>query len=74
LEAPVTTATFPVKSVIGQLLSAIFVCDPISAKGDVALETQLVAMTPLGRLGQPQDIARVAVFLASDEASWLTGA
>ena len=38
------------------------------------LETQLVAMTPLGRLGQPQDIARVAVFLASNEANWLTGA
>jgi 3-oxoacyl-[acyl-carrier protein] reductase len=38
------------------------------------LETQLVAMTPLGRLGQPRDIARVAVFLASEEAGWLTGA
>ena len=38
------------------------------------METQLVAMTPLGRLGQPQDIACVAVFLASDEACWLTGA
>ena len=38
------------------------------------LETQLVAMTPLGRLGQPRDIAHVAVFLASNEAGWLTGA
>jgi 3-oxoacyl-[acyl-carrier protein] reductase len=28
---------------------------------------------PLGRLGQPEDIARVAVFLASDQSSWLTG-
>lgn len=28
---------------------------------------------PLGRLGQPNDIAPMAVFLASDEASWITG-
>ena len=34
---------------------------------------QLIASTPLGRLGQPEDIARVAVFLASDDAGWLTG-
>jgi 3-oxoacyl-[acyl-carrier protein] reductase len=33
----------------------------------------LVAQTPLGRLGQPDDIADVAVFLASDESRWLTG-
>jgi 3-oxoacyl-[acyl-carrier protein] reductase len=38
------------------------------------LEKQLKATTPLGRLGQPDDIARVAVFLASDEAGWITGA
>src|SRR6266480_6148970 len=37
------------------------------------IEKQLVAMTPLGRIGQPSDIAPIAVFLASDEASWLTG-
>jgi len=30
-------------------------------------------MTPLGRIGTPQDIARVVVFLASEESSWLTG-
>ena len=29
--------------------------------------------TPLGRIGQPDDIAKVAVFLASDESAWLTG-
>jgi len=29
--------------------------------------------TPLGRIGQPQDIATVAAFLASDDAAWLTG-
>jgi len=32
-----------------------------------------VAQTPLGRIGQPQDIAAVAVFLASDDSAWLTG-
>ncbi|MDV4158504.1 glucose 1-dehydrogenase [Rhizobium brockwellii] len=33
----------------------------------------IVAQTPLGRIGQPDDIAGVAVFLASDDARWLTG-
>jgi 3-oxoacyl-[acyl-carrier protein] reductase len=37
------------------------------------LEREIVSMTPLGRFGQPGDIARVAVFLASDDSSWLTG-
>lgn len=32
-----------------------------------------VSQTPLGRLGQPDDVAAVAVFLASDDARWLTG-
>ncbi|MEO7765930.1 MAG: glucose 1-dehydrogenase [Ferruginibacter sp.] len=36
-------------------------------------EKQLVAGTPLGRIGQPNDIARVAVFLASDDARWVNG-
>ena len=36
-------------------------------------EKQFVSQTPLGRLGQPEDIARVAVFLASEDSSWLTG-
>jgi len=36
-------------------------------------EKGLVAQTPLGRVGQPQDIASVAVFLASDDSGWLTG-
>ncbi|UPK69832.1 SDR family NAD(P)-dependent oxidoreductase [Chitinophaga filiformis] len=36
-------------------------------------EAKLVANTPLGRTGQPEDIAKVAVFLASDESGWITG-
>ncbi len=34
---------------------------------------QLLGQTPLGRIGQPRDIAQVAVFLASPESEWLTG-
>jgi 3-oxoacyl-[acyl-carrier protein] reductase len=36
-------------------------------------EKGLVAQTPLGRIGQPEDIAAVAVFLASQDSAWLTG-
>jgi 3-oxoacyl-[acyl-carrier protein] reductase len=36
-------------------------------------EAGAVAQTPLGRIGQPDDIAAVAVFLASDDSRWLTG-
>jgi 3-oxoacyl-[acyl-carrier protein] reductase len=36
-------------------------------------ETGTVAQTPLGRIGQPGDIAAIAVFLASDDSAWLTG-
>jgi 3-oxoacyl-[acyl-carrier protein] reductase len=34
---------------------------------------QVLAQTPLGRIGQPGDIAPLAVFLASSDASWITG-
>lgn len=34
----------------------------------------LIKRIPLGRWGQPEDIAKVAVFLASDEFNWMTGA
>jgi 3-oxoacyl-[acyl-carrier protein] reductase len=34
---------------------------------------KIEAQTPLGRIAQPQDIARAAVFFASDDAGWVTG-
>jgi 3-oxoacyl-[acyl-carrier protein] reductase len=36
-------------------------------------EKYALAATPLGRIGQPDDIASIAVFLASDDSYWLTG-
>ncbi|MBZ5574874.1 MAG: glucose 1-dehydrogenase [Acidobacteriia bacterium] len=38
-----------------------------------AVRRERIAVHPLGRLGQPEDIAGLAVYLASDESSWVTG-
>jgi 3-oxoacyl-[acyl-carrier protein] reductase len=37
------------------------------------LEADIAANTPLGRVGEPEDVADVIVFLASEQAHWLTG-
>ncbi len=37
------------------------------------LRSAVLHQIPLGRIGRPKDIAKVAVFLASDYASWVTG-
>ncbi len=39
-----------------------------------ALRKARIATIPLGRIGSPADVAEMAVFLASEESSWLTGA
>jgi 3-oxoacyl-[acyl-carrier protein] reductase len=40
---------------------------------DAAFTDPFVAQTPLGRIGQPGDIASIATFLASDDSAWLSG-
>eukprot|EP00456_Euglypha_rotunda_P014706 TRINITY_DN1465_c1_g1_i14.p1 TRINITY_DN1465_c1_g1~~TRINITY_DN1465_c1_g1_i14.p1 ORF type:complete len:251 (+),score=61.61 TRINITY_DN1465_c1_g1_i14:1686-2438(+) len=44
-----------------------------SGIGESEMRKQIEAQTPLGRIGQPQDIAPAAVFLASDDSAWITG-
>jgi 3-oxoacyl-[acyl-carrier protein] reductase len=41
--------------------------------GSDQLEAQFVPQTPLGRIGQPRDVASVVSFLASGDAGWITG-
>ena len=42
-------------------------------QGDPELLARAVAAHPLGRLGEPEDVAGAAFWLASDDASWVTG-
>jgi 3-oxoacyl-[acyl-carrier protein] reductase len=52
---------------------------PVETEGFTAMpvadqvRSQFVPQTPLGRIGQPRDIANVVSFLASDDAGWITG-
>ncbi len=52
-----------------------FIETPMTAsmRADEARLRQLIAGTPIGRLGTPEDIANAALFLASDESSFFTG-
>jgi 3-oxoacyl-[acyl-carrier protein] reductase len=51
------------------------VTEGVQAAGFIGsdFEKEAVQRTPLGRIGQPSDIASIAAFLASDEAVWVNG-
>jgi 3-oxoacyl-[acyl-carrier protein] reductase len=65
----------PRKIRVNALNPGIVVTEGTQSAGFVGsdFEKGLVSQTPLGRAGQPNDIADIAVFLASDESRWLTG-
>ena len=49
--------------------------ESLTGAGDAAAErARRLAQIPLGRAGTPEDVARLALFLASEDSSWITGA
>jgi len=58
------------------MASPTFFAEPKKAAagiGESDLRKTVEAQTPLGRIGQPQDIGPAAVFLASGDSGWITG-
>ena len=50
-----------------------FIDTPMTAKLPEKVKTQLLSMVPVGRLGNPNEVAEAIIFLASDGASYITG-
>jgi 3-oxoacyl-[acyl-carrier protein] reductase len=61
---------------VNSVLSGATVTEGFHAMGDVAkeFEAMSVARTPMGRMGAAKDIAGTALFLATEDAGWVTGA
>ena len=62
----------PRRITINSINSGIVETD-MTAGIDAERKAQLISMIPLGRIGQVNDIADVAGFLASDDSRWITG-
>lgn len=50
-----------------------YIDTPLIAGADPEMKQQLVDLHPLGRLGKPEEVAKAVLFLASDDASFITG-
>jgi 3-oxoacyl-[acyl-carrier protein] reductase len=64
----------PRKILVNAVLPGPVVTEGNSSMADSdQINAMLVARTPLGRIGQPDDVAKVVSFLVSPEAGWITG-
>jgi 3-oxoacyl-[acyl-carrier protein] reductase len=58
---------------VNSLAPGLVETEGTKATGNAEFESYAISRTPLGRAGAPQDVAKVAVFLASDDSAWMTG-
>ena len=67
--------TYGAKNVRVNAIAPGYIYTPMTAliREDRASEEFLESLHPIGRLGQPEEIASAAAFLASDDASFVTG-
>lgn len=65
----------PKKIRVNSLNPGMVVTEGATAAGFIGsdFEAAAIARTPLGRIGQPEDIARAVAFLASEDARWING-
>jgi acetoacetyl-CoA reductase len=61
------------KGVTVNAIAPGYVATELLANVSEEVMKSIVGQIPVGRLGQPDDVARCAIFLAADEASWITG-
>ena len=70
-------AQIPVSAKSGITVNAIcpgyIATDMVKAVPKDVLEKSILPLVPLGRLGEPEEVARCVLFLASDDASFITG-
>jgi len=63
----------PRKIRVNAINPAMVATEGVEASGLLEMRSAFESQTPLGRIGKPADIATAAVFLASEDASWITG-
>ena len=56
------------------LIGTRLATDPVISNPPIFFQRMVLDRIPLGRVGQPEDVARLALFLASDESEWISGA
>jgi acetoacetyl-CoA reductase len=61
------------KGVTVNAIAPGYVATELLANVSEEVMKSIVGQIPVGRLGQPEDVARCVAFLAADEASWITG-